>query len=76
MKEANPIEVAEYSVAQKINKEPAFNWWVHKVLRKRDRLINKMQTRMPKLSMKFGIEVPNTYEDTVTLNKKNGNTKW
>lgn len=34
IKEANPIEVAEYAFAQKINKEPAFNWWVTKVLRK------------------------------------------
>ena len=30
---------------------------------------------MPKLNMKFGIEVPNTYEDAVALDKKNGNTK-
>jgi hypothetical protein len=32
----NPIEVAEYAVANKIVKEPAFAWWVHKALRKRD----------------------------------------
>jgi hypothetical protein len=76
IKEANPIEVAEYAVAQKIHKEPAFNWWVSKVLRKRDRLIHKMNSRMVKLNMKFGIEVPNTYEDAVALDKKNGNTKW
>ena len=27
LKEANPIEVAEYAVANAINDEPAFCWW-------------------------------------------------
>ena len=76
LKEANPIEVAEYSYAHKINKEPAFNWWVAKVLRKRDRLINKVNTRMPKLNLKFGIEVPSTYKQAMELDRKNGNTLW
>ena len=77
IKNAYPIELAEYAVTHKINKEPAFNWWVAKVLRKRDRLINKMKTRkMKKPSMKFGIEVPTTFEEAVELDRKNGNTLW
>ena len=39
LKESFPIEVAEYAVAQGINSEPAFAWWVPYVLRKRDRII-------------------------------------
>jgi hypothetical protein len=50
IKEANPIEVAEYAVAHNIHKEPAFNWWANKVLHKHDRLINKIQSRYPKLT--------------------------
>jgi hypothetical protein len=76
IKEANPIEVAEYAFAQNINKEPAFNWWVTKVLRKRDRLINKVNSQMTKSNMKFGIEIPSTYEEAIELDRKNGNTLW
>jgi hypothetical protein len=76
IKEANPIEVAEYAFAHKIHKEPAFNWWVSKVLRKRDRLINKVNSRMTKVNLKFGIEVPSTYEEAIELDRKNGNTLW
>ncbi|KAI2511643.1 Reverse transcriptase (RNA-dependent DNA polymerase) [Fragilaria crotonensis] len=34
LKESNPIQVAEYAVANKIAEEPAFAWWVRNVLRK------------------------------------------
>jgi hypothetical protein len=32
LKESNPIKTAEYAVANKIAEEPAFAWWVRKVL--------------------------------------------
>ena len=39
LKESYPIEVAEYAVANKIEKQPAFAWWVPFTLRRRTRLI-------------------------------------
>ena len=36
---ANPEEVAEYAVASKIDEEPAFKWWVSKMLRKRQAIV-------------------------------------
>ena len=36
VKEAIPIELAEYTVSQKIHREPAFLCWVTKTLRKRE----------------------------------------
>ena len=36
LKESNPIEVAEYAVANIIDDQPAFKWWVPKVLRERN----------------------------------------
>jgi len=38
-KEAYPIAVAEYAVTQGIDDEPAFNWWVHHVLHKREHIM-------------------------------------
>jgi hypothetical protein len=40
MKEANPIESAEYAVSKSISNEPAFNWWAAHTLKKRDTIIS------------------------------------
>jgi hypothetical protein len=32
LKDSNPIELAEYTVANKLQEEPAFKWWVSSVL--------------------------------------------
>ena len=45
LKECYPVETAEYAVLQKLDHEPAFNWWVKHVLRKRDRIISKVKQR-------------------------------
>jgi hypothetical protein len=62
-----------------IDHEPAFNYWVPHVLKKRDRIISlvkKRQTRYLKRTHKFGIEVPKSIDDALELDKKNGNTLW
>ena len=70
-KESHPVQKAEFAVAQRIDHEPAFNWWLKLVLKKRDRImtsVRKRQTRNLKRSHKFGIELPNTVEETPALN--------
>ena len=76
VKESNLIECAEYAIAQGIHKEPAFNWWVPHVIRKRDRLINKVVHRTRKSNMKFGIVIPRTVDEAYELDRKNGNSYW
>ena len=76
VKNSNPLQLAEYAVAQNIHKEPAFNWWVMKVLRKRDRIINKVATRIRKGTTKFGIEIPTDVPHAYRLDEENGNTYW
>ena len=73
------MQTAEFHVAQGIDHEPAFNWWVKYVLKKRDSIITsirKRQTRYLKRSHKFGIELPKTVEQALALDAKNGNTLW
>jgi len=43
VKEAYPLQLAEYAVANGIADEPAFKCWVHKVLRRIERIINKIK---------------------------------
>ncbi len=79
IKKAYPVAVAEYTVAQGIDNDPAFNWWVHAVVCKRKHiiaLVKKWSTRFLKKTLKFGIEVLRSVAEAYTLDKKNGNTLW
>ena len=77
VKESCPIELAEYAIANKIDTEPAFKWWIKHALRNRDRMIGRLQAqRIRKGRMKFGIEIPGTVEQAIALDAKNGNSLW
>ena len=76
IKESNPIMVAEYAIAKKLDKEPAFAWWVKQALRRRDSIISKVRTRCSKRNIKFGIIVPRTAEEAFALDRENGNDFW
>jgi hypothetical protein len=79
LKEAYPVQVANYAVMQQIDCEPAFNWWVNQVLKKRERIITLVvfQTaQYLKKSFKFGIEVPTTVRQAKELDSRNGNMLW
>jgi hypothetical protein len=58
LKEANPIETAEYAVAYSLSSLPAFSWWVTYTLKKRDRIISAVKARFIQKYFKFGIKVP------------------
>jgi hypothetical protein len=45
LKESNPIELAEYAVANWIAEEPAFKWWVPNTLRKWNHIISKVKKK-------------------------------
>ena len=61
LKESHPVETAEYSVAQEIDHEPAFNWWVNTILNNRLRIISLVRKRNAqyiKKTHKLGILYP------------------
>ncbi|CAJ1970522.1 unnamed protein product [Cylindrotheca closterium] len=60
-KEAYPIQVAEYAVANKLVSEPAFSWWVPYTLKKFDRILKAVKRRaLTRKTEKFGLELPGT----------------
>ena len=68
-----------YAVAQEIDHEAAFDWWVPHVLKKHKHIISSVkqrQVRCHKRTHKFGIKLPTSVKDTYALDKKNGNTFW
>ena len=63
-------------MAHKLHKEPAFVWWVSYTLRKRDRIIKKVQARMQKKNYKFGIEIPNTLKRALEIDRETNTDFW
>ena len=65
LKESNPVEVAEYSVSQGIDTQPAFKWWVPYTLKKRDVIISTVMKGVKNDSFKYGIRVPKTVKEAL-----------
>jgi Reverse transcriptase (RNA-dependent DNA polymerase) len=76
LKESNPVEVAEYAVANKLVEEPAFAWWVKPVLRRRDRIIHAVKSRTHKRTHKFRIQVPRSVKEALSIDREYGNDLW
>ncbi|KAL7479384.1 hypothetical protein ACHAW6_005116 [Cyclotella cf. meneghiniana] len=75
LKESHPIQVAEFALAVGIANEPAFNWWVSWVFKKRDQIISLVKhqsTRYHKLTHKFGIDLPKTVDEAYPIDKATG----
>ena len=76
MKESHPVETAEFAQAKGIQGEPAFCWWVHYTLRKRDAIVAAVGARLQKTTHKYGVEILKDVHHTWELDKRNGNTMW
>ena len=72
LKESNPVKVAEYDVATKLAEEPAFAWWIRKVLRRRDQIIKKVKSRYWSRTHKYGIELPHSVEAALPIDRRTG----
>jgi len=55
LKESDPLELAEYAMANNLEEEPAFHWWVRDTLKKHGRIISKIKTNYWCYTHKFGI---------------------
>jgi hypothetical protein len=76
LKETNPVEVAEYAIANRIKHEPAFAWWVNTVIRRRERIVAKMQKKYWRTEYKFGVRLPKTVDEALQIDKMTGTDHW
>jgi hypothetical protein len=76
LKESYLVLVAEYAASRRIHDEPAFAWWVPHVLKHRDHIVAKVNTKYWQKTHKYGIEIPKSIEDAKRIDAKNGNTLW
>ena len=70
MKESHPVEVAEYTRARDIDKEPAFEWRVPHTLKKRQAILAALKKRIRKTTHKYGIEILQVLSMPMNLTEK------
>jgi hypothetical protein len=76
LKNSYPVQVAEYTVNNKIASEPAFAWWVPHVLKKRIQIIQKVKTHFRKKTHKFGLEVLSSVQEALDIDERMGTDMW
>lgn len=76
LKEAYPIEITEYTIANKLEQEPAFTWRVPFVLKKRNQRIAAAKSKRQKKFSKFGIEVPYNVERALVIDLETKTNYW
>jgi len=76
IKESYPVQLAEYAIANKINHEPAFKWWVEKTLKRKERMVNKVKSKYWRNTHKFGIEIPKSVNEAYKIDRETGTAHW
>lgn len=76
LKEHNPLQLAEYAIANNIVDKPAFKWWVPTAIKKRNCLISKVKTRYWQTTYKCGIMLPQTMKEALHIDDANDNAFW
>ena len=76
LKASNPVEVAEYAVANCLTEEPAFKWWVSHVIKCWNRIISKVKSRYWKTTHKFRIHLPKSVEEALEIDHVTNTDFW
>ena len=76
LKESYPVQLAEYVIANGIDNEPAFNWWVAKTIRKRDRIVSKVKKKYWQTTHKFGIRILKSVIEVYEIDGDTGTDFW
>lgn len=45
LKDSYPVQVADYAELNNLTQEPAFQWWVPLVIKKRNRILKKVKSK-------------------------------
>ena len=76
LKASNPVELAQYAASNKLLEEPAFAWWAKDVLRRKDRIIQKVKSKYWSRTHKFGVELPKSVAEALRIDDRTGTDLW
>ena len=69
VKDSFPVKLVDYALLNQIADEPAFAWWIKKVLNKRDRIISKTARKYWQKTHKYGLCIPHTVKEAIDIDK-------
>ena len=76
LKKNKPLEIAEYAISNKLEKEPVFAWWVPHMIKKQNKIVSTVASRMWIKNTKYGMRIPTSITEAYEIDKENGNTLW
>ena len=76
LKNSYPVETADYAVANRIDQEPEFSWWIPHVIKKRKAVLNNAGSKYWQHIHKKGIYIPKTVQEALDEDRNNGYTLW
>jgi hypothetical protein len=72
----NPVKLAEYAIANKIQEGPAFKWWVSDTIQRRNRIIAKVKRGYWSVTHNYGVKVPKSVLQVLALNAEDESQVW
>jgi len=76
VKSSYPLEPSQYAHENNLHYLPAFNWWVKSTLKHRHSFIKATKTCFLKRTHKFGIRVPKSIQEALTIDRETCTTFW
>ena len=76
LKNAYPIELANYAIENKIDDEPAFAWWVPYTKRKVKQIMSKIKSKYWQKTHKYGIRIPKSVDEAYEIDHQEKSSLW
>lgn len=76
IKNSFPLHLAEYAVKHSLQDELAFKWWIKEALRRKKYMIKAAKTRYARRTHKFGIRLPNSVDEALSIDRETNTTYW
>jgi hypothetical protein len=76
IKNSFPMQLAQYAISHKLDKETAFKWWIKPTLKHQDRFLKALKSKYSSRTHKFGIRVPTSVEEALAIDKETNTTYW
>jgi hypothetical protein len=76
IKNSFPIHLADYAILHELDEEPVFKWWVKQALRRKKYMLKAIKTRYARRTHKFGIQLPQTVEEALAIDRETNTTYW
>jgi hypothetical protein len=74
IKNSLPMQLAQYAISHKLDKETDFKWWIKPTLKHQDHFLKALKSKYSSRTHKFGIRVPTSVEEALAIDKETNTT--